>query len=324
MAFNAGLLLPPHKQRMSIEVERISKVFGQQYALRDVSLTIGRGEVVGLLGPNGAGKSTLMKIITCFIPPTSGQARVFGHSIFEEPLEVRRRIGYLPESNPLYTDMYVKEYLSFIAGLHGISNPAVRVADMIEKTGLTLEQKKKIGTLSKGYRQRVGLAQAIIHDPDVLILDEPTSGLDPNQLVEIRQLIRELGHNKTVVLSTHIMQEVEAVCSRVVIINQGQIVADEGIEKLAALAAGETVLEVEFSGPADLPSLSRLRGVRDVKDNGQHAYTILTDASLDLREAIFNYAVEHQLKILSQRIAGRKLEDVFQTLTRGSGPEKGS
>ncbi|MBP7850873.1 MAG: gliding motility-associated ABC transporter ATP-binding subunit GldA [Lentimicrobiaceae bacterium] len=309
---------------MSIEVERISKVFGQQYALRDVSLTIGRGEVVGLLGPNGAGKSTLMKIITCFIPPTSGQARVFGHSIFEEPLEVRRRIGYLPESNPLYTDMYVKEYLSFIAGLHGISNPAVRVADMIEKTGLTLEQKKKIGTLSKGYRQRVGLAQAIIHNPDVLILDEPTSGLDPNQLVEIRQLIRELGHNKTVVLSTHIMQEVEAVCSRVVIINQGQIVADEGIEKLAALAAGETVLEVEFSGPADLPSLSRLRGVRDVKDNGQHAYTILTDASLDLREAIFNYAVEHQLKILSQRIAGRKLEDVFQTLTRGSGPEKGS
>ncbi len=165
MAFNAGLLLPPHKQRMSIEVERISKVFGQQYALRDVSLTIGRGEVVGLLGPNGAGKSTLMKIITCFIPPTSGQTRVFGHSIFEEPLEVRRRIGYLPESNPLYTDMYVKEYLSFIAGLHGISNPAVRVADMIEKTGLTLEQKKKIGTLSKGYRQRVGLAQAIIHDP---------------------------------------------------------------------------------------------------------------------------------------------------------------
>ncbi len=324
VAFNAGLLLPPHKQRMSIEVERISKVFGQQYALRDVSLTIGRGEVVGLLGPNGAGKSTLMKIITCFIPPTSGQARVFGHSIFEEPLEVRRRIGYLPESNPLYTDMYVKEYLSFIAGLHGISNPAVRVADMIEKTGLTLEQKKKIGTLSKGYRQRVGLAQAIIHNPDVLILDEPTSGLDPNQLVEIRQLIRELGHNKTVVLSTHIMQEVEAVCSRVVIINQGQIVADEGIEKLAALAAGETVLEVEFSGPADLPSLSRLRGVRDVKDNGQHAYTILTDASLDLREAIFNYAVEHQLKILSQRIAGRKLEDVFQTLTRGSGPEKGS
>jgi ABC-2 type transport system ATP-binding protein len=150
---------------MSIEVERISKVFGQQYALRDVSLTIGRGEVVGLLGPNGAGKSTLMKIITCFIPPTSGQTRVFGHSIFEEPLEVRRRIGYLPESNPLYTDMYVKEYLSFIAGLHGISNPAVRVADMIEKTGLTLEQKKKIGTLSKGYRQRVGLAQAIIHDP---------------------------------------------------------------------------------------------------------------------------------------------------------------
>lgn len=324
MAFNAGLLLPPHKQRMSIEVERISKVFGQQYALRDVSLTIGRGEVVGLLGPNGAGKSTLMKIITCFIPPTSGQTRVFGHSIFEEPLEVRRRIGYLPESNPLYTDMYVKEYLSFIAGLHGISNPAVRVADMIEKTGLTLEQKKKIGTLSKGYRQRVGLAQAIIHDPDVLILDEPTSGLDPNQLVEIRQLIRELGHNKTVVLSTHIMQEVEAVCSRVVIINQGLIVADEGIENLAALAAGETVLEVEFSGPANLPSLRRLRGVREVKDNGQHAYTILTDASLDLREAIFNYAVEHQLKILSQRIAGRKLEDVFQTLTRGSGPEKGS
>ncbi|HLG02604.1 MAG TPA: ATP-binding cassette domain-containing protein, partial [Bacteroidia bacterium] len=209
---------------MSIKADYISKVYGKQHALDNVSFEVKSGEIVGFLGPNGAGKSTMMKILTCFIPPTAGNAKVNGFDVMKESLDVRRSVGYLPEHNPLYHDMYVKEYLEFIAGLHQLQNVAVRVNKMIDITGLGIEQHKKIGALSKGYRQRVGLAQALIHDPAVLILDEPTTGLDPNQLAEIRDLIRSIGKEKTVMLSTHIMQEVEILCDRVIIIDKGRIV----------------------------------------------------------------------------------------------------
>lgn len=220
---------------MSIIVKNLTKVYGKQKALNDVSLSIEDGEIVGLLGPNGAGKSTMMKILTCFIPPTSGDVKVCGYDIFDNPMEVRRSIGYLPEQNPLYYDMYVREFLLFVAGIHRIEKKLrrERVEEIIELTGLSKEVNKKIAALSKGYKQRVGIAQALIHDPEVLILDEPTTGLDPNQLVEIRNLIRQVGKTKTVLLSTHIMQEVEAVCSRVVIINNGRLVADDETKHLA-------------------------------------------------------------------------------------------
>lgn len=220
---------------MSIIVKNLTKVYGKQKALNDVSLSIEDGEIVGLLGPNGAGKSTMMKILTCFIPPTSGNVKVCGYDIFDNPMEVRRSIGYLPEQNPLYYDMYVREFLLFVAGIHRIEKKLrrERVEEIIELTGLSKEVNKKIAALSKGYKQRVGIAQALIHDPEVLILDEPTTGLDPNQLVEIRNLIKQVGKTKTVLLSTHIMQEVEAVCSRVVIINNGRLVADDETKHLA-------------------------------------------------------------------------------------------
>lgn len=217
-----------------IEIKNISKVYDSQYALNNVSFSAHEGEVVGLLGPNGAGKSTLMKILTCFIPPTEGEAAICGHSIFDDPLAVRAQIGYLPEHNPLYLDMYVREFLLFVAGLYNIKQPKDRVEEMIKITGLTPEANKKIAQLSKGYRQRVGLAQALIHDPKVLILDEPTTGLDPNQLEEIRELIRRVGRTKTVLLSTHIMQEVEAMCTRAIIINHGKIVSDDQLQHLTA------------------------------------------------------------------------------------------
>lgn len=215
-----------------IEINNISKLYGQQHALDHVSFKVEKGEIVGLLGPNGAGKSTLMKILTCFLPPTEGTASVGGYSIFDNPIEVRRNIGYLPEQNPLYYEMYVREFLRFIAGIYKLPNAKERVEEIISITGLTPECNKKIGALSKGYKQRVGLAQALIHDPKVLILDEPTTGLDPNQLEEIRSLIRNVGQNKVVLLSTHIMQEVEAMCTRAVIINHGKIVDDELIKDL--------------------------------------------------------------------------------------------
>jgi ABC-2 type transport system ATP-binding protein len=228
---------------MSIVVESLTKIYGSQKAVDSISFTASPG-VLGFLGPNGAGKSTTMKIITCFIPQTGGKASVCGFDIEKQPLEVKRRIGYLPESNPLYLDMYVKESLTFIAGVHGMRSAGGRITEVIEQTGLGPEQHKKIGQLSKGYRQRVGLAQAILHDPEVLILDEPTSGLDPNQLIGIRQLIRDLGKTKTVVLSTHIMQEVEAVCSQVIIINKGKIVADDALAGLRAKNKEKTLEDI--------------------------------------------------------------------------------
>ena len=221
---------------MSIVIKNISKVYGTQKALDNVSLSIGEGEIVGLLGPNGAEKSTMMKILTCFIPPTEGSAEICGYDIFEHQMEIKRSVGYLSEQNPLYYDMYVREFLLLVAGIHKIERKLrkARVEEVIALTGLEKEANKKIGTLSKGYKQRVGLAQALIHDPKVLILDEPTTGLDPNQLLEIRNLIKQIGQSKTILLSTHIMQEVEAVCSRVIIINNGRLVADDKTEQLAA------------------------------------------------------------------------------------------
>lgn len=225
---------------MSIRVEALTKVYGQQKAVDGISFTADTG-VLGFLGPNGAGKSTTMKMLTCFLPPTAGTASVCGFDIGTHPLDVKRNIGYLPESNPLYTDMYVKESMAFVAGIHGMKDAGKRIAEVIEQTGLGPEQHKKIGQLSKGYRQRVGLAQAILHDPQVLILDEPTSGLDPNQLVGIRQLITDLGKTKTIILSTHIMQEVEAVCTRVIIINKGSIVANDSLASLRSNNKGNTL-----------------------------------------------------------------------------------
>lgn len=221
---------------MSIVIKNISKVYGTQKALDNVSLSIGEGEIVGLLGPNGAGKSTMMKILTCFIPPTEGSAEICGYDIFEHQMEIKRSVGYLSEQNPLYYDMYVREFLLLVAGIHKIERKLrkTRVEEVIALTGLEKEANKKIGTLSKGYKQRVGLAQALIHDPKVLILDEPTTGLDPNQLLEIRNLIKQIGQSKTILLSTHIMQEVEAVCSRVIIINNGRLVADDETKQLSA------------------------------------------------------------------------------------------
>ena len=301
---------------MSIRVEKITKVYGSQTVLNEVSFSLKKGEIVGLLGPNGAGKSTLMKIITCYIPPSSGQAFVNDFNVALNPIEVKQCIGYLPENNPLYTDMYIKEYLEFIAGIHRLEGHAAkRVAKMIELTGLGPEQHKKIGTLSKGYRQRVGLAQALIHDPEVLILDEPTSGLDPNQLLEIRNLIREIGKEKTVILSTHIMQEVEAICGRAIIIHQGNIVADDSTAHLSSFRSSD-VITVEFGSPVNEKLLRSIPGVTGCEKTGQHAYRLQARPGDDIRGAINKFAVDQDLTILSLHRNEQKLEDVFQQLTK--------
>jgi ABC-2 type transport system ATP-binding protein len=305
---------------MSIVVENITKVYGSQKALDDVTFRIGAGEVVGLLGPNGAGKSTLMKIITCFIPPTSGMVKVYGNDILEHSLEVRRKIGYLPENNPLYSDLYVREYLEFVAGIYRVSDKKKAVAEMIGITGLKTEQNKKIGMLSKGFRQRVGLAQALIHNPDVLILDEPTSGLDPNQLIEIRNLIRETGREKTVLLSTHIMQEVEAVCSRAIIIDRGKIVADDSTANLSANTKGKITVLVEFNNPVNLSQLQALPGVIAVRRRSGNAFELDSDHE-DIRELVFRFAVENSLSVLSMQKSEKGLEEVFQQLTRERGED---
>ncbi len=263
---------------MSIIVENITKKYGEQKALDNVSFKVNAGEIVGLLGPNGAGKSTMMKIITCFIPPNDGLVTVNGNDIYEQSLEVRKRVGYLPENNPLYLDLYVKEYLEFVAGIYKIENKKDRVEEMIKLTGLEIERKKKIGALSKGYRQRVGLAQALIHNPDVLILDEPTSGLDPNQLAEIRNLIIEIGKEKTVMLSTHIMQEVEAMCDRVIIIDKGKIVADDSTKELSKRSIGSTTLLVEFNKLVELSLLKSVDGVIDVNEKSETVYSLKVDS----------------------------------------------
>lgn len=302
---------------MSISVERVSKFFGTQEALRSVSFSVDSGEIVGFIGPNGAGKSTLMKIICGLLPPSSGEVKISGLPVQQNSLMIRRQLGYLPENNPLYTDLYVQEFLVYVAGLYNLGqNSRKRVMDVVEMTGLTPELHKKIGVLSKGFRQRVGLAQAILHDPAILILDEPTTGLDPNQIVEIRNLISELGKAKTVILSTHIMQEVEAICKRVIIINKGQIVANDltGNIRMHGSISSYTVI-VEFSEdipPEKLQELKNLGAFRRLKPG---TWLIETHGDSDIREDLFKLAVKNNLVILSMHRQDKKLEDVFRELT---------
>jgi ABC-2 type transport system ATP-binding protein len=306
---------------MSVKVENLTKIYQTQRAIDDVSFEVKKGEILGFLGPNGAGKTTTMKILTGFIPQTSGKATVCGFDVATQPLEVRREIGYLPEHNPLYKDMYVREYLMFVAGLHRVSNKKQRVAMMIEQTGLGQEQHKLIGALSKGYKQRVGLAQAMLHDPKVLILDEPTTGLDPNQIVEIRQLIKTLGQEKTVIFSTHIMQEVQAICDRAMIINHGKIVANDTIEQLKSRFSGENIVTVQFAATTMvetqfIASLSKIKGVRRVAALGENRYQIIaSDAKTDLQTDIFQFAVTQQLTIVELKKEVSSVETVFQKLT---------
>ena len=301
---------------MSIIVQNVTKQYDTQLALNDVSLTIGKGEIVGLLGPNGAGKSTLMKIITCFIPPTKGTVSVEGYDIWEQSMEVRKRVGYLPEHNPLYLDMYVKEYLGFIGGIHHLKGQELnkRIDEMIEMTGLGVEMHKKIGALSKGYRQRVGLAQAMIHNPSVLILDEPTSGLDPNQLIDIRNLIRDLGEEKTVLLSTHIMQEVEALCDRVIIINKGVVVANDNIENLTK--ESDNVLVVEFDGEVTMEMLRSIVGLKQAKSIKGNQWILESKADLDIRQDLMRWAINNNMIIKSMQREETSIEECFQRLTR--------
>ncbi len=304
---------------MSITVRNITKLYGQQKALDDVSFDIGSGEVVGFLGPNGAGKSTMMKILTCFIPPTAGTATVAGLDTYSHSLDVRRNVGYLPEHNPLYLDLYVKEYLHFVAGIHGLKDRTKRVREMVEMVGLGREQQKRIGALSKGYRQRVGLAQAMIHDPKVLILDEPTSGLDPNQLVEIRGLIKRIGSEKTVMLSTHIMQEVEAICDRVIIIDRGRLVADDKAVSLRSGRQEHIMLEVEFDRDVQANDLLSIPGILQVQRKAGNTWLLLHAREIDVRPEVFKFAVGNGLQVLGLQRNERGLEEVFKELTREKG-----
>ncbi len=300
----------------TLEISNVTKIYGEQKALDNVTLNISKGEVLGLLGPNGAGKSTLMKIITSFIPPTSGNVSVEGINVQQNSLKVRKLIGYLPEHNPLYLEMYVKEYLEFVYKTYpDHKNSKKAVDDIIRLTGLEAEKKKKIGALSKGYRQRVGLAQALIHDPDILILDEPTSGLDPNQLVEIRKIISDLGKNKTIILSTHIMQEVEALCNRVVIIDHGKIIADDTPQNLSKLNKLTTTYKVEFKENVEKKTLEGIPGVaKAVKEKG-NVWILTSKDNIDIRENVFKFAVNQKLNVLSLSTEEQKMEDVFQRLT---------
>ena len=301
---------------MSVEVKNLVKVYGEQRAVDNISFKAKQGEVLGFLGPNGAGKSTTMKIITGFIPQSEGSTTVCGFNTAASPLEVQKRIGYLPERNPLYKDMYVKEYLTFVANLHKVSNKKSRVAEMIEMTGLEREQNKIIDSLSKGYKQRVGLAQAMLHNPDVLILDEPTSGLDPNQLVEIRALIKKIGQEKTVIFSTHIMQEVQAICDRVVIINKGKLVANDSIEKLQDRVTGGNLITVEFAQNVNKSQLSKIEGVKSVKALEDNQWELLSNKKVDVRSKVFHFAVQNKLTLLEMRRETYSIENVFQELTK--------
>ncbi len=303
---------------MSIIVENITKLYGKQKALDKVSFEINSGSIVGFLGPNGAGKTTMMKIITGFIPQSSGVVKVNGSDVIEHSIKIRKEIGYLPENNPLYYDMYVKEYLTYVAKLYKLGKSTKqRVEEMIEKTGLQIEQKKKIGELSKGYRQRIGLAQALIHDPKVLILDEPTSGLDPNQIIDIRNLISDIGKQKTVLLSTHIMQEVEAICDKIIIINNGKIVADDKTKSIQnkAIDKYQTVV-VEFDAEISSKLLKEIKGVTKVVKLENNNWLIQSKASEDIRAKIFNFAVKNKIAVLSLQKKEKNLEEVFRELTK--------
>jgi len=296
---------------MSIEVENISKIYGAQKALDQVSFKINRGEIVGFLGPNGAGKSTMMKILTTYINASEGIAKVSDFDVESQPKNVQQVVGYLPEHNPLYLEMYVREYLSFNAGVYNI--PKSRIEEVIELTGLSPEAHKKISQLSKGYRQRVGLANALLHNPEVLILDEPTTGLDPNQLVEIRHLIKSLGKEKTVFLSTHIMQEVEAICDRVIIINKGQIVTDKKLNELRDTK--EQTVVVEFDYRVEDAFLTALPKVKSVVNTHGFVYEITFSTTEDMRSVVFDFAHDNKLKILQLNQKNESLESLFRNLT---------
>ena len=316
---NSVLLSGIIRIKMAISISQVSKFYGGQKALDQVSFEIGSGELVGFLGPNGAGKSTLMKIITGFLSSDVGTVTINGEKVETSNVAIRSQIGYLPENNPLYTDLYVREYLEMVAGFYKLQNKKEQVLKMVDLTGLKDEQHKKIGALSKGYRQRVGLAQALIHDPSVLILDEPTTGLDPNQLEEIRQLIRTISLNKTVMLSTHIMQEVEAICNRVIIIHKGILVADGSIDQLKTgqFVQKRTVL-IEFDKSPNLEALCKLPGLMNIEPLSQNTFKTESDNSVDLRPALFRFAVANQLIILTMNEHQQSLENVFQEATRNN------
>jgi len=296
---------------MSIQVENITKTYGEQKALDQVSFTIEKGEIVGFLGPNGAGKSTMMKILTTFLPASEGRAIVNGFEVTKDDISVKKSVGYLPEHNPLYLDMYVREYLLFNAGIYAI--PKKEIESVIEKTGLTPQANKKIGQLSKGYRQRVGLANALLHNPEVLILDEPTTGLDPNQLIEIRQLIKNVGKEKTVLLSTHIMQEVEAICDRVIIINEGKIVLDKKLSDLKS--SKQQIIEVEFDYRVEEVALQKLPKIEKVENTVGFVYQLYFETEQDMRAKVFDFAHDNGLKILQLHQKNTTLEKLFIELT---------
>jgi len=299
---------------MSIKAENISKVYGKQKALQEISFEIKKGEIVGFLGPNGAGKSTLMKILTGSVSPTKGVAKICGSNVSEHAIEVKRKIGYLPEHNPLYLDMYVEESLNFTADIFGVKREQVKA--IIEKTGLTNEQNKKLNILSKGYRQRVGLAQALIHNPEVLILDEPSSGLDPNQLIEIRSLIKDIAKEKTVMLSTHIIQEAEAICDRVIIINKGEIIADKPINELQKTPDNTKIITVEFDQEIAIEKLKRIESILEIVKLTSHKFQIISESKFDLRPDLFQFAVSYKATILQMNVEEEKLETIFNNLTK--------
>lgn len=302
---------------MSIKVENLTKIYGQQRAIDNISFEAKQGEVLGLLGPNGAGKSTTMKILTGYIPQNEGKAFICGIDVSTDPIAARKKIGYLPESNPLYYDMYVVEYLEFMAKIHKLgTNAAARIEEMIEATGLTRERTKLIGQLSKGYKQRVGIAQAMLSNPDVLILDEPTSGLDPNQLIEIRELIKKIGKDKTVIFSSHIMQEVEAVADRVIIINKGKIVANDNTASLQSRLSGSMTVVAQFKQAVEKSMLSQIKGVKNCRKEPDGKWHFQAENNMDIREEIFKFAVEKHLTLLEMHQDEFSLEDVFKKVTQ--------
>lgn len=299
---------------MSITVKNLTKIYGEQRAVNDISFSIQRGEIVGFLGPNGAGKSTTMKMITGYLEPSAGDIDVSGVDVKKAPLDVKKKIGYLPESNALYYDMYVREYLGFIADVHKINNRQEAIAKVIEQVGLTTESKKRVGQLSKGYKQRVGLAAALLHDPEVLILDEPTSGLDPNQIVEIRNVIKQQGENKLVLFSSHILQEVEAICDRVIIINKGKIVADDKLSNLQQRSSS-SVVRVQFREALEQEWLKRLTGVKSVNKIDQYTWSIETNEPDTVRTELKKLERENNFDIVSLQSENQSLEEIFRSLT---------
>lgn len=293
-------------------------MYGEQTAVDDISFKVGKGEIVGFLGPNGAGKSTTMKIITGYLQPDSGTTIVCGIDVQKHPLESKKKIGYLPEANPLYFDMYVREYLDFVADVHGVGDRKKKIEEVMETVGLTLESKKRVGQLSKGYKQRVGLAAALIHDPEVLILDEPTTGLDPNQIIEIRDVIKKLGQQKTVLFSSHILQEVEAICDRVVIINRGKLVADDSVNKLLHQPGKNEVLKVSFREALEPAWLERLSSVQAVNKISNYEWELICTNAQDAQHQLMELTLQQKLNIVSLQSGSQSLEEVFRSLTNNN------